>query len=129
MVDLLKAIMDKYDGDNPLSTALLGGLHHLEAEQSTSMPYGVFYIVSITPHWTFTSNMEECVIHFNLFSKTAGVAEICDLFAKLKACFDWKTLSISNYVNVYFKRELSELLITDQIWQYAVSYRCELEES
>ena len=129
MVDLLKAIMDKYDGDTDLKTALSGGLYHLEAKQEVTFPYGVFYLVSDVPNWTFTSNMEEVVIHFNLFSKANSVTEIGDLFTKLKACFDWITLSIDNYTSIFFKRELSELMKLDGVFQYAVSYRIMLEES
>ena len=129
MVDLLKSIMDEYDGDTDLKAALSGGLYHLEAKQGTAFPYGVFYLVSDVPNWTFTSNMEEVVIHFNLFSKANSVTEIGDLFTKLKACFDWTSLSIDNYYSIYMKRELSELLKLGNVFQYAVSYRVELEES
>ena len=129
MVDLLKAIMDKYDGDTDLKAALSGGLYHLEAKQGTAFPYGVFYIVSDVPNWTFTSNMEEVVIHFNLFSKAKSVTEIGDLFTKLKTCFDWCTLDISNYHSIYMKRELSEPLPKmGKVWQYAISYRGLFEE-
>ena len=126
---LFQAIFTKVSNDVDHSASLTGGLHLTEAPQDTDYPYAVFSMPSNVPNWTFSENMENCLIQFNIYSDQASSEPISDIYDDLKACFDWCTLTVVGYHHIYMKREFGQLLRVDAVWQYSVRYRVELQES
>lgn len=122
MTDLFAAIMVRYAAV-PLKDSLTGGLWNTEAPQETAFPYGVFALISDVPDWTFSENLENILLQFNLFSDTSDPVEICALFELLKTAFDFHELTIANYETVSMIRENAILTRVEDVWQYNVTYR------
>lgn len=121
MTDLFVAIYTRY-----LDTALassLTALHNTLAPEDAVFPYGVFSLISDVPDWTFSENLENCLVQFNLFSNTVDATEICALFTLLKTAFDFFDLTIANYETVSLTRANSILTRVERVWQYNVTYR------
>jgi len=129
---LKDAIYAKYLGNADLVAALTNGLHFQTAPDRQPYPYTTYFIVSDIPGRTFTEKMENILFQFNIFSDTPDDAEIENIFDKLIACYDdcRTSLHVSGYHTIYVDRELSQLLFDEaaDIYQYAVGYRCELQE-
>lgn len=127
MQDLFNAIYDYY-----LTTALaspLSALHNTQAPEDAVFPYITFSLISDVPDWTFTENLENCLVQFNLFSNTVDATQICALFELLKTAFDFYDLTIDNYETIYMFRENSILTRVENVWQYNVLYRILLGKS
>ena len=128
MKEIVDAIYAKYNADAALKAAISGGLYNTKAKQNVAFPYGVFFLISDVPDWTFTEEMENFLIQFNLFSKTSDTAEIHTALSKLMLCYDWSSLTVTGYTHIYMKREFTELLNYDDVFQYSVRYRCEIQK-
>ena len=126
MTDLFAAIMTRYAAVS--LSASLTGLWNTQAPQDVVFPYGVFQLISDVPDWTFSENIEDILLQFNLFSEKSDPVEICDLFELLKTAFDFLDLSIANYETVSMIRE-NAILTRDGYWQYNVTYRILLGKS
>jgi len=132
MDDLFTAIYTRFS-TTPYSSfynGVNGELHLEEASSSATMPYAVYNMVSSVHDWTFTSDFEETVFDFNLFSdSTGGATEITQLYEKLKDQFDDCVLTVSGYTHLKMRRENaylsvdSEAIPNKRIWQYTVQFR------
>ena len=132
MNDLFKGIYSKYKsstGAGTLYADLTGGLHNTEAPQNTNYPYAIFYLISNIPHWTFDATMENSIVQFSIFDDNSSVGNIGDIYKELTDLYDWTGLTVDNYSHVYLKRESSNLIKNEDIWQYVVDYRCEIQLS
>jgi hypothetical protein len=121
MTDLFTAFYTRY-----LGTTLAGSLTALYttmAPEGAVFPYGVYSLISVIPGGTFTEDTEDCLIQFNLFSKTVNAEQICDLFEKLKTGFDYFDLNVPNYTTISVIRENAILTQVEKVWQYSVLYR------
>lgn len=127
MTDLFAAIMTRFAAV-PLVSSLTGGLWNTQAPQDAVFPYGVFQLISDVPDWTFSENLENILLQFNLFSDTSDPVEICNLYELLKTAFDFHELTIANYETVSMIRE-NAILTRDGYWQYNVTYRVILGKS
>jgi hypothetical protein len=126
MTDLFNAIYTRYQ-----AIGLAGSLtafYNTKAPETAVYPYGVFNILSVVPDWTFGEEFENCLLQFNLFSKTADATEVCSLFELLKTGFDFHDLAISNYQTVSMTRENAILTQVEDVWQYSVTYRILLQK-
>lgn len=127
MIDLFYAIYIKYQG-SPLASELTG-FYNTQADKNAVYPYGVFQLISAVPDWTFTEEMENCLVQINLFSDTVDAEEICSLYKTLKTAFDFSDLDIVNYEMISIVRENSILTRVEKVWQYNVTYRILLGKS
>lgn len=63
-------------------------------------------MVSAVPEKTFTEVFSDALVQFSLFSaKTAGVAEIANLYNNLKVLFDECALTISGSTLIWCREE------------------------
>ena len=132
MDDLFTAVYNEFSSV-PLSSfysGTSGQLYLEEAPSTAEMPYAVYNMVNSNHDWTWTSNFEETVFDFNLFSdSTGGATEITALYEKMKDQFDDCTLTVTGYSHLKFRRESAWLLKDSNaipnksIWQYTVQYR------
>jgi len=127
MNDLFNAIYAHYL-DSTLKDSL-SALHNTQAPEDAVFPYSVFSLISDVPDWTFTENLENCLIQFNLFSSTVDSTEICALFELLKTAFDFLDLNIDNYETVSMTRENSILTRIENVWQYNATYRILIQKT
>jgi len=126
VTDLFAAIMVRYNA--AAISGSLTGLYNTQAPQDAVFPYGVFQLISDVADWTFSENIENCLLQFNLFSNESSPTEICTLFGLLKDAFDFHELAIDNYETIYMVRENSILTRIEDVWQYNVTYRILLGE-
>lgn len=132
MNELFKGIYSKYKsstGAGTLYADLTGGLYNTEVPQDTSYPYAAFYLISNVPHWTFDATMENSMVQFSIFDDRSGVNNIGNLYQELIDLYDWTDLSSTgNYYHVFMKRESSNLLKNEDVFQYVVNYRIEYQK-
>jgi len=117
---------------NSLYTALSGHLYNTVAPQKATLPYGVFLLVSGVPEWTFTENMENCLIQFSLFDDSTSASNICDAYDALTALYDDCQLTISGYSHLYMQRQSQQLIREEEdpgTWHYIIEYRIMMEKS
>jgi len=132
MDDLFSAIYTEFSSV-PLSSfhsGTSGQLYLEEAESTAEMPYAVYNMVNSNHDWTWSSDFEETVFDFNLFSdSTGGATEITALYEKMKDQFDECNLTVTGYESLKFRRENawlskdSNAIPNKSIWQYTVQYR------
>ena len=123
---LFNGIYSKFSGSTGAGTlyALLGGrLHPNEAPQESAYPYGVYYLISDVPEYTFSETIETALIQFNLFDDDSSATDVNTAFTALTTLYDWATITITGYTSVYMQRELSYLLRESDIWNYMIQYR------
>ena len=97
--------------------------------QGTVYPYAAFYLISNVPHWTFDATMENSIVQFSIFDDDSNVSDIGDLYKELTDLYDWTDLTLDNYSSVFLKRESSNLLKNEDVWQYVISYRTEIQKT
>jgi len=133
MIDLLDAIIDKFDADSGqggLYDALGGRLYFDEAPQDPTFPYGAFKLVSDTHEATFTTGFENVLVQFDIFSEASGVSEAGEAEEDLWNLFDECALTIDNYTHVYMHRDFSTgPFRADDVWQVSTQYRVLAEKS
>ena len=123
---LFNGIYSKFTGSTGAGTlyTLLGGrLHPNEAPQESAYPYGVYYLISDVPEYTFSETIETALIQFNLFDDNSSATDINTAFTALTTLYDWATITIDGYTSVYMQRELSYLLRESDVWNYMIQYR------
>lgn len=131
---LFESIYRKFKGSTGAGTLcdLLGGrLHFTEAPQGSSYPYGVYFLISDVPSWTFDADMENCLIQFNIFDDDSSSTDINTASKALTDLYDWCTdLNTSGYSNIYMKREMSNLTREAEsgVWNFFVQYRLEIQK-
>ena len=126
---LFEGIWNKYDGDTTGLKTVITGLHPNEAPQESAYPYGVYYLISDVPSWTFDKDFEEYLIQFNLFDDDSSSADVNTAELSLTTLYDWTTLTSSGYTNVYMKREFSNLTREEDVWNYMTQYRVFMEKN
>lgn len=124
---LFEGIWNKYNGNAALK-AVVTGMYFTEAPQGTAYPYIVYHKISGVPGYTYTEDMENIIIQFNIFDNNNSVITINDIYTKLTALYDWTTLTVSGYSSIYCKRELDKLEKNDGIWNYFLQYRLEIQK-
>lgn len=127
MTDLFNALYTAYEASGLASP--LSAFHNTLAPEDAVFPYGVFSLISNVPDWTFTENLENCLIQINLFSNTVKATEVCALFTLLKTTFDFLDLTIANYETISMIRENAILTKVEDVWQYNILYRVLLGKS
>jgi len=128
---LFEGIYDEFTGSTgagSLYVELGGRLHFTEAPQGQTYPYGVYHLISNVPSWTFDADMENYLIQFNLYSEESSSTEINTAFSALTDLYDWCDLDIDGYSHIYMKREISNLTRENNIWNYFVQYRLEVQK-
>ena len=123
---LFNGIYSKFTGSTGAGTlyTLLGGrLHPNEAPQESAYPYGVYYLISDVPEYTFSETIETALIQFNLFDDDSSATDINTAFTALTTLYDWATITITGYTSVYMQRELNYLLRESDVWNYMIQYR------
>lgn len=116
-----------------LKAALTGGLHNTESTQEVTFPYATFQLISDVPdHWASADYfIENCLLQFNIFSKTRSMSQLLTLYDLLKAAFDNidnEDMTIVSYRLIQVVRQNSIVAgRIEGVWQANVTYRLLLE--
>ena len=124
---LFTGLYNKYNGDTDLK-AVITDMYLKEAPQDAVLPYVVYHKISGVPDYTYTEDMENVIIQFNIFDDNSSSTTINDIYAKLTALFDWCTLTVLGWNSIYMKEEFGYLENMNDVWNYMVSYRLEIQK-
>ena len=126
---LLEGIWDKFDIANGTALkAAVTGMYFSEAPQGTAYPYVVYHKISGVPSYTWTEDMENVLIQFNIYDDSNSSTTINDIYTKLTALYDWCTLDVTGWDSIYMKREMDNLTRENDIWDYFLQYRLEIQK-
>ena len=124
---LFEGIYTKFSDDGDLSGAVTG-MYLAEAPQGTVYPYIVYHKISGVADYTYTEDMENVIIQFNIYDDHSSSTTINDIYTKLTALYDWCSLSVAPWNSIYMKRELDNLTKENDIWNYFVQFRLEIQK-
>jgi len=124
---LFTGLWNKYNGNAALK-AVVSGMYLTEAPQGTEYPYIVYHKISGVPDHTYTEDMENVIIQFNIYDDHNSSTTINDIYTKLTALYDWCSLTVVGWDSIYMKRELDNLTRDNGIWNYFVQYRLEIQK-
>jgi len=127
MQALFTGIWNKYNGNAALKAAV-SGMYLTEAPQGTAYPYITYHKISGVADYTFTEDMENVIIQFNIFDNNNSSTTINDIYTKLTALYDWCSLTVTGWNSIYMRRELDNLTKENDIWNYFVQYRLEIQK-
>ena len=128
---LFDAIYAKFTADGKYG---LAELHNTEAVFSETnplvYPYGVFSLVNAASELAdFTTDWEDCLIHFNLFDDNPNSSDINTAYEAIKTAFHKFDLYVVGYETVSLVKEVANLIRVESVWQYNVSFRLTIQSS
>jgi hypothetical protein len=109
-----------------------GRLYYDKAPQDVSFPYAVWGIITDTDSINFSSDKNEFVIQFDIFSDTATSEEIGNLQVYLKSLYHKSSPSITGYRVVHIRRTSSRGPFRDldyEWWLYQARFILKIEPS
>jgi hypothetical protein len=122
----LKAKVDELTGGNhnDFYNSINGRFFKIVPCGDASLPYVVFYLINDAPDWNFTSDFENVLIQMNIYSDEDSASEIEDIYTKMKALFDWCTLTITDTIHVYMRRVRARIMYDEEYkkYYYVVDY-------
>jgi len=124
---LFTGLWNKYNGNAALKAAV-SGMYLTQAPQGTEYPYIVYHKISGVPDHTYTEDMENVIIQFNIFDNNNSSTTINDIYTKLTALYDWCSLTVTGWNSIYMKREIDNLTKDNGVWNYFVQYRLEIQK-
>ena len=130
MKELFKGITTVYNTTNAFKTQTKKRFYLYEAPERVVYPYCVYFMVADENDYTFTTQFDNVLIQFSLFSESEGVSEVSTMFDNLAALYDDATLTVAGYSFIRMVRESANLIKeTDpkNIWHYAVTYNVMIE--
>jgi len=126
---LFTGLWNKYNGAGGAALkAVVSGMYFTEAPQGTTYPYIVYHKISGVADYTYTEDMENVIIQFNIYDDNSSSTTINDIYTKLTALYDWCALSVSPWNSIYMRRELDNLTRDNGVWNYMISYRLEIQK-
>lgn len=127
MEELMTVIDTQADEDEDLQAALPGGLWREHAPQRVVMsdtPYGRYFVVSDVPLETSTTEHEEIVIQFDMFTRSPDSRDIWNCDKRLKAAFPNKLPIAATLYNYIFWRRFSYVVREEGgVYHCIVEYR------
>jgi len=124
---LFTGLWNKFNGNAALK-AVVSGMYLTEAPQGTAYPYITYHKISGVADYTFTEDMENVIIQFNIFDDNNSSTTINDIYTKLTALYDWCSLTVVGWDSIYMRRELDNLTRENDVWNYFVQYRLEIQK-
>jgi hypothetical protein len=110
--NIFTALVNKTSGSD-FSTDIGGRFYAEMAPQEADYPHCIFSIVTNNPEYTFSEDYEETTIQFSLYSISAGVTEITDMFKDLTALFDECSLTITDQTLIWMVRQTTTTMYED----------------
>jgi len=122
MIEVAKAIKDKYDKSAALQSLSSGGLWFGLAPQRTDTPFITFNIISDTPVYTSSDVIGDYVVQFSLFASDQEYVVV--MFEELEKLFNLKELNTGDNDHVVCSRESSAgPVLVDETWMITADYQ------
>jgi len=125
---LFTGVYKKFNDDITGLKTSVTGLYLDRALQGTAYPYIVYHKISGRPDYTYTEDMENVLIQFNIYDDHSSSTTINDIYKKLTALFDWCVLTVEGWNSIYMKRELDILTRENDVFNYMLEYRLEIQK-
>jgi len=125
---LKAAIYAKYVSDSAGLGSVINGLYFINAPQSATMPYTVFFLSTETDN-TFNEFAEKFELQFNIYSKTRSSEQTGNIEHYLTALFDRCLLSVAGYAHIMCERRTSDTFKVENEWQCTIYYDGVLEKN
>jgi len=103
MLNLTKAIFSKLSG-SALSAHIGTRLISHYADEGTTYPYIVYFVVTDIPEYPGGKTIEKFLIQFSLFSLLSGPTEVESMLTDLWTLYDDVVLTVAGYTGIYFIR-------------------------
>lgn len=127
MEELMTAIDTIADADAALRAALTGGLWREHAPQRVVMsdtPYGRYFVVSLVPRPWASSDHQEYLIQFDMFTKSPDSRDAWDCHDKLILAFPNALCSVKTTYTYMFWLGFSDVLWEEgEVYHVIVEYR------
>jgi len=125
---LFDAILIKYNAHGDLSGAL-SEMALIRASERRTYPYCVFFPVTERPLDTFTEDIENFLLQFNIYDDAdrESPTNIDTIRGYLWDCFDDCSLTVSGYHHIFMQRRNTFPLDTGDSYQYSIEYEIMLE--
>ena len=124
---LFLGIWNKFNGNAALKAAVTN-MYFSEAIQTAVLPYIVYHKISGVPDYTFTEDMENVLIQFNIYDDHSSSTTINDIYTKLTDLYGWCVLTVSGWDSIYMKEEFGYLENVNDIWNYMIQFRLEIQK-
>lgn len=128
MEAIQKAIYTQFSNDADLSAAVTD-LYFTLAPPDTDRPYITFANISGVEPDTFNENHHDSIYQFTIISEKPSTSEINDIYDKLRSCYDYATLTLTESWNpVVCQYEWEHLTMIERLWHYYIRYRIDTEK-
>ncbi len=117
MIDLLTTIKTTSASGN-------AGYYLNEAPQNTALPYVTYQVIGTNPYFTFDSSVEDTLVQFSVFAKTASGA--LTVYENLIALYD-TPVAVTGRNTVFMTRQSSTGLMKDEAgWTIHADYTIQI---
>ncbi len=128
-----KGILDKYKASATLKAAI-PRMYLIEApqekiEQRGAYPYCVVIPIVSDKEYTFTEAADNLQVQFSIYDDDDTVATINDAADKLKAVFDFASITVTGYNHICMQQEYSELMHEDKYWHQVIVYNLIIQKT
>lgn len=128
MIELPKAIIEKYNKGQDLKAVSSGGMWFGLAPQGTQEPYIVYTIISDNPVYTSSDIMGDYLVQFSMYA--SDMEGVMVMFEELEKLFNIRTLNTGENDFVVCARENSVgPVLIDQIWQLMADYQIKIRSN
>jgi hypothetical protein len=128
MIELPKAIIEKYNKGQDLKAVSSGGMWFGLAPQGTQEPYIVYTIISDNPVYTSSDIMGDYLVQFSMYA--SDMEGVMIMFEELEKLFNIRTLNTGENDFVVCARENSVgPVLIDQIWQLMADYQIKIRSN
>jgi len=116
LYQISKALYSKFtalDGSgepNAFYSAVNGALFEDRAPQGSNYPYVVWHIIDSPKERTFSEEMRDTLIQFDIFSSDSSSVEIKNIYFHLSDLYDEKALSITGSTLICMREETMHVL-------------------
>lgn len=122
MIELPKAIKNRYDKGQDLQAVSSGGMWFSIAPQDIQKPYIVYTIISDNPEYTSTDIIGVYLVQFSMFAR--DIESVLIMFEELEKLFNLATLDTGDEDFICAQRENSiGPTLIDETWQLMADYQ------
>lgn len=112
MNGLLAALVTKLTG-TAFDTAVASRIYLDRAPEASAFPYCVFSIVSSVPQDTFTEEIDDTLVQFDLYSTSEGATEITGLYEALRAALKDQALTVAGGAHLWCEERNLTTMVDD----------------
>ncbi len=110
MTDIFEGIYSLWSNDATLK-ADLPRLYAVQAPDRAAYPYGVFFIITSSPDFTFTRSYEHLIVQFSIYDDMdAGIVALNSIHDKMCNVYDMGRITDDNSIRYKMIRRRDSIL-------------------